>query len=175
MSAVASALPPDSRIADRYAGSHLADAFSVSLPLDAATDPELLARHVFEQQPPWIGRLMALRDGLVRGFGIKTSKQLMNVRPDADRIGIFRIYERGANEIVLGEDDRHLDFRVSVLSRIEGAGDARAGRLVVTTAVQCHNLLGRTYLRLITPFHRLVVASLLNHAAQRGWPRTTVR
>jgi hypothetical protein len=37
--------------------------------------------------------------------------------------------------------------------------------------VQCHNLLGRVYLLVIAPFHRMVVRSTLHRAARAGWPR----
>nr|WP_254787295.1 DUF2867 domain-containing protein [Variovorax sp. OV700] len=82
----------------------------------------------------------------------------------APRIGIFRIYETHVDEIVLGEDDRHLDFRVSVMR--SSAGDS----LTAVTVVHCHNLFGRNYIRLIAPFHRLVVRSALERAARAGWP-----
>jgi hypothetical protein len=37
--------------------------------------------------------------------------------------------------------------------------------LIATTAVRCHNLLGRAYLWMITPFHHLVVRAKLGRAA----------
>jgi hypothetical protein len=37
--------------------------------------------------------------------------------------------------------------------------------------VHCHNLLGRAYLFVIAPFHRLVVKASLRRAAHIGWPR----
>lgn len=37
--------------------------------------------------------------------------------------------------------------------------------------MQCHNLLGRSYLLLIAPFHRAVVKTALRRAARIGWPR----
>jgi hypothetical protein len=60
---------------------------------------------------------MKVRDLLITGFGLKTSAQLARVEPGSKvrRIGIFRIYSTSRHEIVLGEDDRHLDFRLSVL------------------------------------------------------------
>ncbi len=72
---------------------------------------------------------------------------------------------------MLGEDDSHLDFRVSVLrqseTEMDGGSDAR---LVVTTVVRCHNRLGRAYITAIRLFHRRVVIASLRHAARRGWP-----
>jgi len=36
--------------------------------------------------------------------------------------------------------------------------------------VHCHNRLGRLYILVIAPFHRLVVQASLRRAAQIGWP-----
>lgn len=165
------ALPVTSRATGFYARTDLADAFAVRLPDDTTQDPEQLARFIFTRQPAWIGRLMQVRDVLVAGFGLKTSRQLRDApaSPHARRVGIFRVCETHAHEILLGEDDSHLDFRVSVLTQPGGAtGDER--QLVVSTVVHCHNLLGRSYIALIAPFHRRVVRACLQHAARSGWP-----
>ena len=167
------ALPPASRISRCYASTDLADAYSIRLPHGASTDPETLARFIFAQQPRWVGRLMGLRDLLVASFGLKTSAQLQNPAAAGQhpRVGIFRIYETRPNEIVLGEDDKHLDFRLSVLHEtLPAAADGRAGQVVLSTVVQCHNRLGRLYILLIAPFHRAIVQAILRRAARAGWP-----
>lgn len=163
--AVAVPLPASSRVAGLYADPNLADAYAIDLPDDASRDPEQLARHLFAHQAPWVARLLWLRDALVAGFGLKTSRDL--ARPNGSsavrRISFFRIYEQDTHEILLGEDDRHLDFRVTVRREPR--------RLVLSTVVRCHNRLGRCYIALIAPWHRLVVRSALTHAARAGWPR----
>ncbi|MES2075338.1 MAG: DUF2867 domain-containing protein [Pseudomonadota bacterium] len=159
------ALPADSRVAGAYPHPFLADAYTLRLPAGAIGDPEQLARFMFSHQAPWVGRLLRLRDAVVSVFGLKTTSQLLNAGDS--RVGFFKIYERRAHEIILGEDDKHLDFRLSVLLReVDGVP-----QVVVSTVVQCHNLLGRSYIRLIAPFHRMVVRSDLRCAAQAGWPQ----
>ncbi len=141
-SVTAVALPPASRVSGFYASTDLADAFAMRLPAGASTDPETLARFIFAQQPRWVGRLMGLRDLIVAGLGLKTATQLQDPARAGHhpRVGIFRIYETRPHEIVLGEDDKHLDFRLSVLHEpMPGAG---AGRVVLSTVVHCHNRLG---------------------------------
>lgn len=168
------ALPAESRITRAYESVNLADAFSIQLPAGTSANPELLARFIFSQQAPWVSGLMQVRDALVAGFGLKTAKHLtsLGAKATSSRVGLFKIYSSGASEIVMGEDDKHLDFRVSVLCADE-APSASERRLVVSTVVHCHNRLGRLYILLIAPFHRLVVQSSLRRAARLGWPRAT--
>jgi len=169
-------VPAESAVATVYASTQLADAFAVRLPDGATRDPETLARFILEQQPAWVDGLMQVRDTLVGGLGLKTAKQLRaeGTKPGAARIGIFRIYETRPHEIIVGEDDHHLDFRASVLVRPEpGRAAGEAGgpqQVVVSTVVHCHNLLGRGYLTLIAPFHRQVVQAGLRRAVRSGWP-----
>ena len=111
---------------------------------------------------------MRLRDVLVRGFGLKTAAALR--KSEAGRIGIFKVYTSHEHEIILGEDDKHLDFRVSVLQRDRSAEREGTPCVVVSTVVHCNNRLGRIYIRVIKPFHRCVVKALLHEAALRGWP-----
>jgi hypothetical protein len=164
-------LPPESALANAYASTHLADAYSIELPAGASTDPELLARFIFAHQARWISVLTALRDALVTGFGLKTARHLASLGSEAGagRLGIFRIYDTSPTEVILGEDDKHLDFRLSVLCAGQSSPGARR-HLVLSTVVHCHNRLGRLYLFLIAPFHRLVVQSSLRSAARIGWP-----
>jgi hypothetical protein len=165
------ALPPASRATRFYPRTDLADAFAVGLPTDAADDPELLARFIFENQPAWIARLMQIRDTVVTVFGLKTARRLRRLpsTPRQRRVGIFRVYETSSNEVLLGEDDSHLDFRVSVLMQA-ATPTGQPRQLVVSTVVHCHNLLGRVYIGLIAPFHRRVVRAGLERAARAGWP-----
>jgi len=168
------ALPAQSGITRVYKSTHLADAFAIRLPSGASHDAEVLARFIFAHQPSWVGMLMRVRDSIVACFGLKTGKQLATLAggATAERVGIFKVYSRNATEIVLGEDDRHLDFRVSVLcSHTPGAET----QLTVSTVVHCHNLLGRAYLLVIAPFHRMVVKASLRHAARVGWPRAAAQ
>jgi hypothetical protein len=167
-------IPSESVIAKAYALMDLADAYSIELPSGTSTNPELLARFIFAHQAPWISRLMTVRDALVAGLGLKTAKHLatLDAQSGAGRLSIFKIYSASPTEVVLGEDDRHLDFRLSVLcSSQPSPGEKR--HLVMSTVVHCHNRLGRFYIFLIAPFHRLVVQSSLRSAARVGWPSAT--
>ncbi|KAA1007340.1 DUF2867 domain-containing protein [Paraburkholderia panacisoli] len=166
------ALPTESAVARLYNAPDLADAYAVRLPDNAIDDPELLARFLFAHQAGWVAKLMGLRDALVARFGLKTAKQLRTEGSGGsrERVDFFRIFTRSAHEIILGENDSHLDFRVSVLQQTRDTRDGRSRYLVLSTVVHCHNRLGRFYILAIAPFHRLVVRSTLRRAARVGWP-----
>jgi hypothetical protein len=140
-------LSPESSIAKTRASANLADAYSIELPAGASTDPEILARFIFAHQAPWIRTLISVRDGLVGGLGLKTAKHLtsLGASSGAGRLSIFKIYSTSPTEVVRGEDDKHLDFRLSVLCSVPAP--PRATRhLVLSTVVHCHNRLGRLYI-----------------------------
>lgn len=63
---------------------------------------------------------MAVRDAIVAGLGLKTARDFKSTGGGnkENRVGIFKIYSKGQTEIILGEDDKHLDFRLSVLAPI---------------------------------------------------------
>lgn len=166
------ALPAQSAVATIYETMNLADAFAIRLPSGTSSDPDVLWRFLIAHQPAWIGWLTNARDAIVACFGLKTARHLATLsgEPKAERIGIFKVYGRSDTEIVLGEDDRHLDFRLSVL-RTPDVSPTLGGQLTVSTVVHCHNLLGRTYIAVIAPFHRLVVKASLRRAAHVGWPK----
>jgi hypothetical protein len=163
------ALPVESTLAPLFQGADFADAYVVAIPTSATRDIGALASAVLGSPTAWFRVLLALRDGAMALFGVKTSRQIRNEASgdSGDRIDFFPVRSRSERELVVGEDDSHLDFRSSILLRPRG--DGLNDELVATTVVHCHNLLGRAYIALISPFHRLVVRSSLRRAAQRGW------
>lgn len=74
-------------------------------------------------------------------------------------VGIFPIVSETPDRLVAGFNDKHLDFRVVVDVAASGGGQH------ATTLVLTHNLLGRTYLAIIMPFHRLIVRAMLRQVA----------
>jgi Protein of unknown function (DUF2867) len=168
------AVPSRSAAATAFESVNLADAFSIRLPPDACTNPDVLARFIFAKQPSWIGALIQVRDAVVAGLGLKTAKHLARLPSDATtpRISIFRVFSTSENEVVMGENDKHLDFRVSILCTA-GSPPTTGSQLTLSTVVHCHNRLGRAYLSVIAPFHRQVVKASLRRAAIVGWPKAS--
>ena len=66
-----------------------------------------------------------------------------------DRVGIFRIRHLSDTEVVMGQDDKHLDVQVSICK--QPAAPGTAPRVVLSTVVHIHNTLGHAYMAVITP------------------------
>jgi hypothetical protein len=120
-----------------------------------ALDARGAAEAAFAHPPTWIARLLALRNLLVKPLGLKSAGDSA-VFAD-DEIGRFPVVSESDERIVLGFNDKHLDFRIVVDCR----RSASATWVIASTLVKTHNLLGRTYLRLIMPFHHAVVKAVL--------------
>jgi hypothetical protein len=144
----------------------------MQIPPGAGSDVRALGQVVLGRQPLWFKPLLRIRDGLIRHLGAQTSAAIRAADDGRERIDFFPIISTHDDELILGEDDRHLDVRISLLVEKDVNGP---DRVVVTTAVRCHNRLGRAYLLAIGPFHRLAVKSYLRRAARAGFQQPTIR
>lgn len=139
-------------------GTNWADAFEIETSREFG-DMKSLAQHTIGSMPVWARGLLWVRNALLTPFAIK-SDGLNDAQSPADCVDIFPVLEETKDQIVLGLDDKHLDFRIVVERR-----DTKQGyRLRVTTLVKRHNAFGRLYIAIITPFHRLIVRSVLKNA-----------
>lgn len=139
----------------------------VSDPEDAI-EIQQIGKLFFSAGPKWLDRLFAFRNRMVKFFGLKVpgkleerERQLQNFRCiPGERIGLFKVIQRTEDEVVLGEDDKHLDFRVSLLLQKSSPED-KEKVLTITTLVKFHNRMGRLYFILVKPFHRRIVPAML--------------
>lgn len=127
----------------RFKNGDFLDCYSVESDL-----PPRQAAEIITAFPVWSQLLVKLRTILVTPFGLSTSGP-----EDVDKVGIFPVEQDTETELIAGFDDRHLDFRVSVLSE--------NGRVSLATWVHRHNLGGRLYLAAIMPFHILIARNAL--------------
>ncbi|MCS7482031.1 DUF2867 domain-containing protein [Umezawaea endophytica] len=139
--------PASSALHDSLPHVDYADAHSAPLPEDAPTDPHAWVTRLFSNPPRTFRLLMGARDRLVGTAGLKK--------------GSFPELLSTAEEVVLGVDDLHLDFRVGV--RV----DPGRGLVTVGTVVRFHNLFGRLYFLPVRAVHAVVVRSMLRHATER--------
>lgn len=110
--------------------------------------PVDIAAHRAMAFPFWADWLLRLRNILVAPLG------LTNEFPEGEKIGPFPIDQRNDHEIILGLDDSHLNFRISILTT--------GTQAYCATWVHRNNWLGRIYLAAIMPFHVLIVRNAVS-------------
>jgi uncharacterized protein DUF2867 len=142
------------------AGAQFMDAYRLEVD-GQDLDARRAAERMMARAPRWVDALVALRNIIVAPLGLKTSGE--DRRAPRDIIGIFPVVSETPKRLVAGFDDKHLDFRVVVDVATSGVQQT----VTTTTLVLTHNWLGRTYLTIITPFHRLVTRAMLRQVARR--------
>ncbi|HLP15799.1 MAG TPA: DUF2867 domain-containing protein, partial [Bacteroidota bacterium] len=115
--------------------------------------------------PRWIGVLMNVRNKIVSLAGLKTGNNTHGiVRPDkcvpGNKLGFFIVYDRTDNEVILGENDKHLDFRVSLFLDTHQSNPSKKS-IAVTTVVVFNNWMGHVYFFFVKPFHKRIVPAML--------------
>ena len=134
------------------------DTFSTTNHSNNITEIALL---VFNKMPGWIKRLMDFRNFLVKFIGLKTEMP-EDYKPAVEvggYIGFFKIYTIYENEIIMGADDKHLNFRASIYDSKEATFNIK-----VSTLVQYNKPMGKVYMFFVKPFHRLVMKSMVKQA-----------
>jgi hypothetical protein len=170
MSVTRLATPPGSTFLPALASAYYWDSFEAPLRRDDLAMHEIHLA-LFAHHPRWAKRLLILRGRIVALFGLKATTaadlDAIEIKPAygvGEKIARFTLFGQSDTEIVTGGDDRHLDFRVSVRK----LRAPESSRVVLSTMVSPHNLLGRAYLFVILPFHRCGVRMLLSNAIKAG-------
>jgi hypothetical protein len=157
----ACAVPAQSRLQARLAGAYFSDAHCVDNPY-----PERPALALWMQTlgrtPAWVDGAMRVRNAIVKRLDLKDLGVMSNIDPKrplqdyrvGERVGIFTVLHLSENEVVMGDDDRHLDVQVSLFKTAER-------KVVVSTVVHVHNTLGRLYMRVVKPAHRFIAPRVL--------------
>lgn len=168
MIAQASEVPSISALRDSLRTAYFFDCYAVELPLDSRTPIELYL-NVVSRTPQWIDFLMKVRNKIVARIGLKDLGPLSGISPSklaadyriGDQAGIFKLIETNEREVILGETDKHLDVRISVVKQ-----QHQDRTLVsVSTIVHVHNLLGRIYMFFVTPAHRIIAPATVSKLA----------
>lgn len=145
-------LPRDSRLHSYVNPGDFLDCYRVESAMPAPS-----AARIIVDFPAWAKALVALRGILTAPFG------LLNDGPgDTNKLGPFPVEHSSDTEVIVGFNDKHLDFRVSVFSA--------ASQVSLATWVQPHNIGGRGYLAAIMPFHIVIVRNALGRVAAAAPP-----
>ncbi len=127
---------------------------------------------VFGHRPWWMKAALATRNRVARWCGLEapSARELFSHERRrhyavGDHIGVWPIFTLADDELIVGRDNRHMDFRLSVFRQAARDGPER---VVVTTACRVRNRFGRVYLAAIIPFHRWGLRLLIARAVRSG-------
>jgi hypothetical protein len=121
----------------------------------------------FKSFPPIFIKLLLFRETIARFLGLKTAsaanaqereKELEEFQGNiGDSIAIFEVLDKNETELVTGQTDKHLDFKLSFISRTEN--DLQI--IELATTVKINNLLGKGYFFLVKPIHVYFMTRIL--------------
>ncbi|CUI68402.1 DUF2867 domain-containing protein [Cognatishimia activa] len=141
-------LPEISTLHDRIQPGDFVDCYATP----ANTSPRKAAEIIVDF-PSWAQALVKLRGIVTAPFGLDQDG------PNAkDKLGSFPVESETDTELIAGFDDKHLEFRVSVICQDQ--------QLSLATWVHPHNIGGRLYLATIMPFHILIARNAVARAAK---------
>lgn len=141
-------LPSDSRLHRRVAAGDFLDCYAVVSEHTARRAAEIATSF-----PRWASALLAVRNILLAPFGLKGKAP-----KDGNMIGIFPVTSESPDELIMGVDDAHLDFRIAVMQH--------NGHVYLATWVHRNTFFDRLYLTTIMPFHILIVRDALRRVAR---------
>lgn len=143
-------LPTSSALHDRRTPGDFLDCYAVTAAMSVRD-----AAVVITDFPYWARLLLLIRRIVTTPFGLDNDGPAT-----ADRVGIFPVESETATELIAGFDDKHLDFRVSVL--------AHDDKISLATWAAPHNVGGRIYLAAIMPFHVAIARNALTRVCLRS-------
>lgn len=152
------ATPLRAELASGLSPIDFADCYHGRLPRGGLTALQV-AHAMFEQPPGWVNALMAMRNGIVRWFGLKTPQDAAKGTA-GPLVGIFPLVSQSPGEVVMGLDDKHLDFRIWLAVRPVADGS----EVLMSTLIRHNGISGRIYLFLVMPFHKLLSRYMLARA-----------
>lgn len=156
-------LPKESILFPDHSKYDYRDSFQYTLNVSPSQMDMLSIGRAFSQPgPQWFEKLFDFRNRIVKLFHLKTPDTDNKTQPGDDeleigkRIGIFTLYGQTAQELILGEDDKHLNVRVSLLMH-PSMQESSKTVITVSTVVKLNNRLGKVYFFFVKPFHRMFV------------------
>src|SRR5262252_6855255 len=127
---------------------------------------------IFAQRPGWMKLMLIARNkaAALAGLEVPTTSEIMNMEQRdryfiGEKIGPWPIFFLSSDELVAGRDNKHMDFRLSIMKVHDGVRPS----VVVSTLCMVHNKFGQYYLSSIIPIHKFGLRRLMTNAlaAQR--------
>jgi Protein of unknown function (DUF2867) len=122
---------------------------------------------IFARRPGWMSLMLIARNkaAALAGLEVPTTSEILNMEKRdryvvGEKIGPWPIYFLGSDELVAGRDNKHMDFRLSIMKVHDGIRPS----VVVSTLCMVHNTFGQYYLSSIIPFHKFGLRRLMVNA-----------
>ena len=153
--------PVDSKIYTMSAGAYYVDSHRVVTEYLGRSSLQIWLEHL-SKTPAWINFLMSLRNKLVSKLGLKdlgdlrVSDKMSQEYQIGDKVGIFTLLSVNDNEVILVDNDKHLEVKIS-LFKDNSCGES----IVISAVVHTHNIYGKIYMLFVTPVHKLIVPYML--------------
>ncbi len=127
-----------------------------------------LGKAFFTSSPEWVGKLFNLRNKIVSLVGLKTSGKMTDREQQlndfncevGEQLGLFKVFHKNENEVVMGEDDKHLNFRISLFFKQKDLETTKK-EIIISTTVEFKNWFGKLYFLPVSPFHKIIVPVML--------------
>lgn len=120
---------------------------------------------IFAHLPKWVFLALRLRDKLVACFGFASSSQNSNLAVEEIELGkaagflTFSTVSEG--EVIASSEDKNMDLSLSVLKLSKD-------EFAVLSLVNLKTSSGQIYMKVITPFHKLIAQHCIKQALKQG-------
>ena len=157
-------IPRSDKILVSFGQANYEDSFCLILETKNLLDVDYIIFKIIKSLPKWFKILLNSRNTIARIIGLKTGRierifensSRLNIKQD-QLIGDFFILLKGKKHLITELNDKHLDFRFSILiSENEGIT-----KVSLSTIVKLNNFFGKIYFFLVKPFHRLIIPNIL--------------
>jgi hypothetical protein len=134
------------------------DAFAIDVDPSLPSDPKWWADQMLANPPKSVAALMATRNLAMKPFGLKTGEL-----DESGENEVFKPLAQNESELLVGTDDRHLNFRGNLVT------ESSPGKLTLTigTVVKFNNRFGRAYFVPVRPMHAYVIVPMMLRHLER--------
>jgi len=151
-------IPENSMILKNFGKTDYLDVYQIRKQTNESVDS--ITTQIFSL-PRWVNGLLKIRNSIVGKLGLKTGNKKDTIvevyYPTGSKAVFFTVIDRNDQEIVMGENDKHLNFRTSVYIDKNGLNSD----IYLSTLVHYNNFWGKLYFLPVKPFHKLIIKSLM--------------
>lgn len=147
--------PADALVARALPRVDYRDAIQARITKGSLADIDAFARRLFLSQPAWLRAISTNVPSRARMAQILGATRFAA----GDRIGSWRVYDRGRDEIVFGESFGFMEYRFSLRLREGAESDA----VEAASVVQLSGRTGRAYFAVVRPLHQPFVRTMLRN------------